>query len=583
MSSQTVEKILNSASVEDKIGQLLCFGFSGVYPHRDILEAIRKYRVAGFRTTPSARKFQRYFNSDHPGASRVMREPEPLERIYGSRGIGAPRVSSEYYAATLNKLRECAMESGAGIPLYFATDFEGNGSIDFRGPGVEGFPHPMGLAASGDPDLCYRVAKAIGMQLRAGGFNWLHSPVLDVNTEPANPEISTRSYSALPETVAKYAVKSLQGFDEAGVIATGKHFPGRGSSAADVHFGVAVIEDDREAMHDTHLLPYKKLIDAGIPAIMLAHSIYPSIDPEQQIATLSKAIITDVLRGELGFEGVVMTDSFTMGGLVAKYDVDEAAVLCIRNGVDLILLKDENALRGEVYHALLDAVRTGRISEDRLENAVDHVLTAKERCGLLDGGGGIVPVEATREIIGADTIKTVAKEAADKSLVVLRDESNLLPLKAGAKVLVVEEVFGLNAGLNDERSHVGALYQALLDRGVDATMIDFQAKGSFEDIWPMIQKRGLEADVLVHTGYFDRGGNHEARAEYHKRIASLDVPSIFVTNCPYELVVPDASKTVLVTFSMFNRSFEAVAAAICGESAPQGKLDFDPTIKYNAV
>lgn len=581
MQSNNVKKILNSASIEDKIGQLLCFGFSGTYPYPDIIEAIKKYRVAGFRTTPGGRKFQRYFGSDHPGASRVTRELEPLERIYGSRVGGAPKVSAEKYASTLNRLRECAMESGAGIPLYFATDFEGNVSIDFRSPGVEGFPHPMGLAASKEPDLCYRTAKAIGMQLKAVGFNWIHSPVLDVNTEPGNPEISTRSYSAKPETVVDYALQSLKGFDDAQIIATGKHFPGRGSSVADVHFGVAVIDDDKERMRDVHLLPYKKLIEAGLPAIMLAHSIYPAIDPEQEIATLSRAVINDVLRTELGFDGVVMTDSFTMGGLVAKYDVDEAAVMCIQNGVDLILLKDENALRGEVYDALLKAVRTGRISEERLEDAVTHVLTAKERCGLLDGSGGIVAIDKVKEIIASDNIKSTAKEAAEKSLVVLRDENNMLPLKPGTKVFVVEELFNILGSLNNECSHVGALYEALLDRGVDATMVDFEANDSFEEIWPVIKKRAAEADVMIHTGFFNRGGNHEKRAGYHQRIASLDTPAIFVTNCPYKLVVPENSKTVLVTFSLFNRSFEAAAAAICGEFKPHAKLDFDPDVSYN--
>lgn len=581
MTSKTVSNILNSASVEDKIGQLLCFGFSGVYPHRDIMDAIKKYRVAGFRTTPFGRKFQRYFGSDHPGAERVMREPEYLERVYGSHLTTAPRVSAERYAETLNKMRECAMESGSGIPLYFATDFEGNVSIDFRSQGIEGFPHPMGLAASGSPELSYRVAKAIGQQLKAVGFNWLHSPVLDVNTEPKNPEISTRSYSAIPETVIKYAKECLRGFDESGIIATGKHFPGRGSSVADVHFGVAVINDDKQTLRDTHLAPYKALIEAGLPAIMLAHSIYPAIDPEQEIATLSKAVINDVLRGELGFDGVIMTDSFTMGGLVAKYDVDEAAIMCVEHGVDLILLKDENALRGEVYNALLNAVKTGRISEERLEEAVTHVLTAKERCGLLDGSGGIVPADKAHEIIGSEFIRNTAQDAAEESIVVLRDDDKLLPLKDGVKVFVVEEVFSVLDSLNDELSHVGALYETLLDNGVDATMVDFEANESFENVWPLIQKRAAEADVLIHTGYFNRGGKHEERAEYHKRIAALDTPSIFVSNCPYELVVPKESKTVLVTFSLFNRSLKAAADAICGKLKTKAKLDFDPNLNYN--
>ncbi len=580
MISDRVQKILDQASTEDKIGQLLCFGFSGPYAHPDILDAIRKYRVAGFRTTPFGRKFKRYFGSDHPGATRVMRDLEPLEREYGSKFALSAQVSAETYAKTLNRLRECAMESGAGIPLYFATDVEGNTSMDFFSSGAEGFPHPMGLAASHDADLCRRVAHAIGMQLRAAGFNWIHSPVLDVNTAPDNPEISTRSYSPKAEDVARYALESLKGFDQAGIISTGKHFPGRGSSTADVHFGVAVIDDDSQRMHDIHLAPYRRLIEAGLPAIMLAHSIYPSLDPEQEIATLSRAIIQDVLRGELGFDGVIMTDSFTMGGLVAKYDVDEAAVKCIQNGVDLILLKDENALRGEVYEGLLKAIRTGAISEERLEEAVGHVLTAKERCGLLDGSGGIVPPERTREILSDGQWTRTACEAAAKTVTILRDGPGRIPLKPGAKVLVLEELFHVQARMNNERCHVGALYEALVDRGVNAVMMDFKADKTFEEIWPVIQKRAADFDLIVHTGYFDRGGHHQDYAQYHRRIACLDTPSIFVSNCPYELVVPKEAKSVLVTFSVFNRSMDAVADVLCGKTRAGAALEFDPAATY---
>lgn len=572
-----LEKYLSEMSLEQKVGQLLCFGFSGTYPHPDIIETIEKYHPAGFRVTPGGRKFKRYFGPDNPASSRVVRPQEPLEREYGG-DISAPDFGARRYAEVLNLLRRRSLETGAQIPLYFALDFEGNQSFDFFAPGVALFPHAMGLAASGDPDLCRRVARRIGAQLRAIGINWLHSPVLDVNTAPMNPEIGTRSYSALPEDVSRYAAASLAGFDDAGVIATAKHFPGRGHSVEDVHFDVATIDESRERMHALHLAPYRDLIAAGLPAIMLAHTIFPGIDPDAEIATLSRAVIHDVLRGELGFDGVIMTDSFTMGGLVAKYEVSEAAIRCIEHGVDLILLKDENALRGEMFHGLVAAVQSGRISEERLEQAVTRVLAAKDRAGLFGPDRGVVDPEAVEAVFNDPEAAAVEAEAAERSVVVLRDRRSLLPLGQGSKILVAEEIAPIQRRLNNEKAYPGALYHELLEAGFDVWGTDFQADGSFEDVWPMIRERAAQSDVIIHTGFFERGGGVDK--SYHARFLELGKPSVFVTNCPYETVVDPAMDTVIVTFSPVAASLRAAARVITGRLQPTARLGFDPSKVY---
>ena len=577
MTKVTLSQWLDKMTLEEKIGQMLVYGFSGTYPHRDILEVIEKYHVAGFRVTPHGRKFVRYLKEGSPGLPRVRRPPEQNERFYGAQ-IGAPSASAVEYARVLNTLRRRSLETGAGVPLYFALDFEGNQSVDFAAPGIVGFPHPMGLAASGDPSLCYRVAHVVGRQLHAIGINWVHSPVLDVNTNPANPEIGTRSYAPLPDVVAEYALQSLRGFTDADIIATGKHFPGRGHSAEDVHYGVATIREPAERMWNVHLAPYKALIGAGLPAIMLAHSIYPGIDSEEEIATLSKAIISDVLRGELGFDGVAMTDSFTMGGLVAKYEVVEAAIKCIDAGVDLILLKDENALRGEVYHGLLDAVRDGQLSEARVEEAVTHVLTAKARCGLLDGDFGLVDEAQVDALLRTPEHARVAAEAAAKSIVVLRQHNSVLPLKPGARVFVAEEVSLLMRRLNSTLAHAGALLEALQDRGVDAVGVDFEGSATLDALWPVIQQRAAEADVIVHTGFYERG--HAIDKATHARFLTLGKPTIFVTNAPYDYIISPQIPTVLVTFSAFAASMQAIADILTGAAQPTAKLGFDPAKEY---
>lgn len=581
-----IEKILSTMSLEHKIGQLLVFGFSGTYPHPDIVRMIEQYHVAGFRVTPSSRKFIRELKPGSVGEARVRRPPELDERVYGAK-IPAPNVSPQAYAHTLNILRQRSLETGAGIPLYFSLDFEGNQSIDYYTPGMCGFPHPMGLAQSGDPTLARRVAYAIGRQLRAIGINWIHSPVLDVNTDPRNPEINTRSYAPDPETVTQYALQSLYGFDEAGIIATGKHFPGRGPSAQDAHYDVIVINVSRERMHTIHLAPYRALIRAGLPAIMLAHSIYPALDPSD-IATLSKPIVTGILRGELGFEGVVMTDSFTMGGLANRYPIAEAAVRAIEAGVDLILLKDESALRGEVYHALLDAVRTKRLSEDRLNLSVQRVLRAKMRAGLLDGTHGMVDETRVAEQLFDPEYKCTAIEAAEKSIVILRAQDGVLPIQPHQRVLVVEQVNALHRRLNDATAYSGALYHALLECGVKAIHTDFDVT-SFENVWPFVQARASEVDVIVHTGYYERSSANLAGAgasshsslgsAYHERFLSLGKPTIFVTDNPYPYIVSSKMQNVVVTFSALAVSLRAVAQVLCGKAQAR-HLTFDPTREY---
>ncbi len=588
MAQQTsINQVLQSMTLEQKIGQMLVFGFSGTYPHADILRMIEQYHVAGFRVTPGSRKFVRELKPGSAGEPRVRRSLEPDERAFGAR-IGASNVPPKEYARTLNTLRQCSIETGAGIPLYFALDFEGNQSIDYYTPGMSGFPHPMGLAQSGDPSLARRVAQSIGKQLNAVGINWIHSPVLDVNTDPMNPEINTRSYSPDPKIVVEYGLQSLLGFDDANIIATGKHFPGRGQSAQDAHYDVNVIRESRERMDEIHFAPYRALIEAGLPAIMLAHSSYPALDPSGTIATISKPIIQDVLRGELGFDGVVMTDSFTMGGLANQYEIPEAAIRAVEAEVDLILLKDENALRGEVYCGLIDAVRGKRLTEDRINESVRRVLTAKARIGLIDGTRGLVDLDRVEEKLFDAEHGRVASEAAEKSVVVLRDRARVLPLKPGARVLVVEQVNGLHRRINDPAAYPGALHHALIENSVDVIYTDFEAT-SFDEAWQIIQARAADADVIVHTGYYERASANisgagassyaGSNASFHERFLTLGKPTIFVCNSPYSYLVPPPMPTVIVTFSSFAASMQAAALVLCGKLGAR-QLNFDPAKNY---
>ena len=568
------DEILQCMTLEQKVGQLLCLGFCGTEPHPDILRVVRDYHVAGFRVTPHARKAMRYLPDGHPGRSRVDRASEPDERRY-LLDRDAPRVTARHYAETLNRIREENTNAGNPVPLYFCTDMEGNPSMDYSPFGMVSMPHPMNLAAAGDPDLCRRVARTIGAQIRAAGINWLHSPVLDVNTVPDNPEIGTRSYGNDPDTVACFARESLRGFDEAGVIAAGKHFPGRGESSEDVHFGLATINADRARMDAVHLAPYRALIEAGLPAIMLAHSVFPALDPSGEVATVSRTIIEEVLRGELGFGGVVMTDSFTMGGLIARYPVGEAAVKAVAAGVDLILLKDETALRGEVYHALLDAARNGDLSGGRIDEAVRRMLTAKERAGLLDGSRGEVDPEAAETAVWAPEHRETTAEAAQRSITRLRDRKGILPLGADLRLLVIEHLSPSQERRNDEWEYNGALCHALSEAGFATRFLDFDGTNHAAALEAAKDALG-EIDAIIHTGWYNRGGG--MRPEMHRDFTALGKPSVFVTNSPYPDMVAPEMDAVLFVGNSNVWTLRQVAEILCGKAEPLDGLHFDPAI-----
>jgi len=574
--SDRIEKILSGMSLEQRVGQMLCYGLCGNFAHRDVLEAIEKYHLAGLRVTPSARKFSRYFGPDHPGTPRCAREPELYERVYNV-GRGEPTYDNHDWIDTANRLRQVSLDSCNGVPLYMSLDYEGNVSGDYFGPGMVGIPHPMGLVASGDPSLCYRVGKMVAAQLKAAGIDWVHSPDLDVNTVPNNPEIGTRSFGPKAEVVVEYALEYLRGYEEGRLVCSGKHFPGRGHSASDAHFGIPTIEESGERMREVHLAPYRALIAAGMPSIMLAHSVYPALDPSEEISTVSKPIVTGVLREELGFDGVIITDSFTMGGLVARYEVAEAAVRSFEAGVDLILLKDENALRGEVFQATVDAVRSGRLSEDRINASVRRVLDVKERYGILDAYQKPLDAEAADKAIRHADHQVVGREVAAKSVAVLRDDADLLPLPKDKRVLVLEQHAGAAAEKNTRRAYTGALYHALLDHGYDAIFTDY-TWNQLAEYLPVIKSQASQADIVVASCLYQRGQHIDGQA--FEQLAELGKPLVVVSNSPYPETIRPNMPTVLVTFSTFANSMQAAADVLAGAAKPQAKLHFDPLKTY---
>ncbi|MET8001483.1 beta-N-acetylhexosaminidase [Nonomuraea glycinis] len=271
------------------------------------------------------------------------------------------------------------MQKAADLPLLIATDQE-NGPVSRMSALMTPFPGAARIAATKDVKVSRAVARATGEELRALGVNLDFAPVADVNIDPRNPVIGERAFGDRPAEVSRMVAAAVKGFDDAGVIATAKHFPGHGDTHVDSHTGLPVIDHTRAQWKRLDAPPFKAAIGAGVEAIMSAHIVFPKLDPSGDPATLSKPILTGLLRQELGFKGVISTDALNMAGVREKYGDGEVAVRAVLAGADLLLMPYDLP---KAYNAVLAAAKSGRISEQRLDQSVTRLLKLKQARGLL--------------------------------------------------------------------------------------------------------------------------------------------------------------------------------------------------------
>ena len=289
------------------------------------------------------------------------------------RNIDTPAETS----AQIAHLQALAREHGLP-PLFVAVDQEGGRVQRLGPPRYAARPSQRDIGSSPDPlSAARQTARDIGSELKTLGFNWDFAPVLDVDSNPQNPVIGDRSYSPNPSTVAALGVAALHGFqDDAGILACGKHFPGHGDTETDSHFALPTIRRSRSALEQTELVPFRAAIDAGLAAVMTAHILFPALDPHLP-ATLSPAVLTGLLRQELSFKGLIITDDLEMRGVAAHWGAPEAAVLAVLAGADVLLCCHEWETQRAIQSALLTAVQTGRLSEDRLDQSLARIAAAK--------------------------------------------------------------------------------------------------------------------------------------------------------------------------------------------------------------
>jgi beta-N-acetylhexosaminidase len=340
-------------------------------------------------------------------------------------------------AAKLNDLQRLAP-----VPLLVSSDLEPNlGRLEsglfthylLETGGATPFPPQMAIAATQRDSDAYDVARIIAREGRAVGIHINFAPVVDVNNNPANPVINTRSFGEDPERVARLSALFVKGALAGGQLPTAKHFPGHGDTDVDSHVGLPVVTADITRLSHLELVPFRAAIQAGAAMVMTAHIALPAIDDSSTPATLSPKVITGLLRDSLGFRGVTITDAMTMEGIGKGYTNEESAVLAVKAGAD-ILLKPSDPTKA--IDAVVRAVEAGDIPRARIDAAARHILELKARAGL--NNGGQVSLSALRNEVGAPEHRAVAADIAKRAITLLRDQDNLVPMKTPGRAFVIQ-------------------------------------------------------------------------------------------------------------------------------------------------
>ncbi|MEE6296743.1 glycoside hydrolase family 3 N-terminal domain-containing protein [Georgenia wangjunii] len=477
---------------------------------------------------------------------------------------GTAELSNDLQAASVG-------DEGSGIPLAVTIDQEGGIVARMASP-VTVFPGNMALGATFDPTLAYAQGSVLGTELASVGVNVDFAPVVDVNTNPANPVIGVRSMGESPEAVAALGVGQVMGLQDNGVGAAAKHFPGHGDTETDSHTGLPIVTYDRETL-DEHLLPFEAAIEAGVDMIMTAHVIVEAIDPDMP-GTLSYDVLTGLLREEMGFDGLITTDALDMAALKELPDNPltdgEIAVLAIEAGSDILLMSPDVPA---TFEAITEAVDAGELTRERLEESVTRILRWKVDRGVWTPDP-YVDVDAVSGVVGNADHLAVADAIADRSITLLRNEDEVLPLSTDDSIFVT----GWGA------TGVPNLAAAFEARGADATAHPAASPDDDAVTAALAAAEGHDA-ILVMTNVSGlSAADAAAQRAYLAALIATDIPVIHVpVRNPYD-VSWAAADAQIATYSYQAPSLSSLADAVLGEVNPSGRLPVNiPTADGSGV
>lgn len=527
--SAWVEKTIKKMTLEEKIGQLVVTRYTG-----------------------------EFFNLDN----QYLKDLETLARDYHLGGLilfGGEALETAYFTNHLQKLSK--------IPLLIASDLERGAGNQVTGATL--FPPLMALGAADSEKLAYEMGRVTAIEGRALGLHMTYAPVVDVNINPANPIINTRSVGEDPEQVVKITRAFIQGCQSNGMVATAKHFPGHGDTDQDSHSLLPIIRADESRLWQVELYPFKSAIEAGVEAIMTAHLYVPALEPEEGLpATLSPRIMTDLLRNKMGFQGLIVTDALEMGGITSYFGQEEAALRALKAGVDLLLLPPDPL---KVIEYLTSAVRNGELPLKRIEESLRQVLLVKTRLGL--HRNRLVSLERLPLILGRSDFKETAKGAFSSAITLVKNEQDVLPIQKNKKVVLLSlsSDFGdfyagrRLAGELLGRIPEGEVFYADGDTGQERLEEAFQAASRAD-----LVVAALFSSLRAGKGSVDL---EPRQVELIKQIQAAGVPVVVISfGSPYFLAHFPEVEGYVCMYRNTSETQELAAQAVCGEISISGKL-----------
>lgn len=570
-------------SLLEKCGQLLTFTWRGAIPTPSGIEQITKLHAGGICLEPYALETCKNLYWGRSQVDPNFKKPKDYFDIahtwFNARAFGVS-VTTEELTEALNNMQKIAMSRPSGIPLHVTIDMEGDFKNDYTAGGVLQFIPPMGITAIGDVDLAYKIANLMGRQMAAIGVTQFYHPVCDVNINPLNPEIGVRSFGDNVSVIAKFIDATVRGYEDAGITATIKHFAGRGDSSTDAHDVLDVCRGDKKRMKEVELAAFQAGIDAGASALMTAHTIFPAYD-EEYPATLSKKILTDLLRGEMGFDGIIVSDAIGMAAILKKWPLPLACAMAIKAGVDTILLKADDESRSQCLFGIKSAVENGFLSEERVNDAVRRLLCRKYDQGLFEKAGKMDPKETARIVRNKEN-RDFSWEVAHKALLVVRDDKKLLPLSKDKKILVIEQTIPYEFLGKDMYSHAHMFSEQMVKHSTNLILDDTPFHADEEDIEEAL-RLAKEADLVVMTNYYARIEKQGNNTHLVKALKSAGHTVVVVTNFPYRKGTTTVADAVVCNFSGTPDSIRVSADLLFGviKPYPTTKMPIDLSAENN--
>jgi beta-N-acetylhexosaminidase len=464
-------------------------------------------------------------------------------------------------AAKLN-----ALQRRSRLPLVVSSDLEWGPGMRLSGGTT--FPHVMAAGATGDPRDAYAIARAAALEGRAVGIHVNFAPDADLNNNPLNPVINTRSFGEDPALVSRLVSAYIRGLREHGMLSTLKHFPGHGDTEVDSHIGLPVIRAEYGRLDSLELVPFRAGIEAGADVVMSAHIAFPSFIGSDDPGTLSAAMLTGLLRDSLGFRGLVVTDALSMGGIVTKYGAGEAAVRAFLAGSDVLLMPADP---DSAINAMTAAVEAGRVTPERLDRSVRRILEIKHRLGLFRRR--TVPLDTVMTVVGRREFLRAAEDLAVRSLTLVRDSTGTLAAWRRTRGRLALIVYA-----DELNSSAGAHLTQLLRQGGDTV--------SFFRLWPMsgplsydsaraVIAREPRVAFVANVRPISGRGTIVLPDSLARLVMAVDSakPSLLVSlGSPYLLAQAPTVKSFLIAWSGARVSERAVALALLGRVPITGRL-----------